>query len=521
MRGLKMLDAFKKGYEFFKDNAGTFVGTLSMEGLDEYINELADKNKMIESAVEELKHNMKKFVGSNKELNYLQGNIAEFWHSGTFNIDAIRSASQHRTIVPETNKYASPDIKSNFGEVWGLKYYKNGKASAEAQSRNHVQNNHGCANIDDFLSKRGLEGVDPNKPVYEGQIRVIPSDQIESAQQLLNKMIATESTRRPDQVYRYQDTLDNLCDRLKDSVGNESVPLTRSESEAIAKLVRDGNFTEEELKKINKDFEIIFKYESPSVQYLIGEALKGGVNAAVISMVLKTAPEVYKAISYLIKTGEIDEMQFKKAGLAAVSGAAEGFIRGAISASIVAVCKTGILGEALKSVNPSIVGAVTVIAISTLKDAYSVAVGNKTEREFAQNIIDNVYLSGWSILGGAAGQAIIAVPVLGYMIGSFVGTVIGSFIQDVGKNAVLSFAADTGVTVFGLVDQDYTLPEKIIEEMGIETFEYETMKYDSFEPETFEIEAFSFDSFEVESLGIKFLHRGVIGVSKIGYVINA
>ena len=59
------------------------------------------------------------------------------------------------------------------------------------------------------------------------------------------------------------------------------------------------------------------------------------------------------------------------------------------------------------------------------------------------------------------------------MIGSFVGTIVGSFVQNVGEKAILSFATDTGLTLFGLVDQDYSLPKRIIDEMGLETFEYE------------------------------------------------
>lgn len=65
---------------------------------------------------------------------------------------------------------------------------------------------------------------------------------------------------------------------------------------------------------------------------IVKEALKDGLTAAAISMILKAAPEIYKAIDYLIKTGELDADQFKRIGFAAVSGAGEGFIRGTVSA---------------------------------------------------------------------------------------------------------------------------------------------------------------------------------------------
>ena len=107
---------------------------------------------------------------------------------------------------------------------------------------------------------------------------------------------------------------------------------------------------------------------------------------------------------------------------------------------------------------------------------------------------------------------------LGYLIGSFVGSVVGSFTYDYGYKKALSFCVDTGFTLFGLVEQDYTLPDDIIRQIGIETFDYDTFEVEGFKPDTFEVESFAFDTFEPDNLEITFLRRGVIGVSKIGYV---
>ena len=54
-----------------------------------------------------------------------------------------------------------------------------------------------------------------NDPIYAGQIRIIPRDQLEEAVSWLQKMINTESTRRPEQVQRYREILALLTDRLK------------------------------------------------------------------------------------------------------------------------------------------------------------------------------------------------------------------------------------------------------------------------------------------------------------------
>ena len=81
----------------------------------------------------------------------------------------------------------------------------------------------------------------------------------------------------------------------------------------------------------------------------------------------------------------------------------------------------------------------------------------------------------------------------------------------------MSFCVETGITLFGLVEQDYKLPDDIIASIGLETFEYESFEPDTFEPESFEVESFSVDTIKPDSLGITFLRRGVIGISKIGY----
>ena len=133
-------------------------------------------------------------------------------------------------------------------------------------------------------------------------------------------------------------------------------------------------------------------------------------------------------------------------------------------------------------------------------------------------MVKEMYVSALSYSMGAIMQAVIEIPVLGFMIGSFVGSCIGTFTYNGGYKATLSFCIDTGFTMFGLVDQDYSMPQEVLEEIGIETFYYDTFEAEKFEPDTFDFDSFSADSFEPDTLDIIFLRRGVIGVSKVGYV---
>ena len=129
-----------------------------------------------------------------------------------------------------------------------------------------------------------------------------------------------------------------------------------------------------------------------------------------------------------------------------------------------------------------------------------------------------MFIATCSLMGGGITQSLIEIPILGFMLGSFVGSVVGSFAYNVGYNAFISFCIDTGFTMFGLVDQNYELPNEVMESVGFEVFRYEEFSYEEFNLEEFSFEEFHPKEFEIESLSIGFLRRGVIGVRQIGYV---
>ena len=506
---------FEDGFRFFQHNAGDAFA--AFHGAD-YGTGRATYVDSVDQEISALEESINAFFGDHTPAKQLKGDIAEFWHAGTFNVNAATNESANRAIVDRSNEFGSVDVFSNFGKDFGLKYYANAEESAKHQAISvfqrfkMYQSKGGKDNLEKYLTDRHYTTEDVlNDPVYHGQVRVIPKDQLEEATTWLKRMIATESARRPDQVKRYQDTLNLLSDRLADNNGSESVPLSREDAEKLAVLAKEGKFKAE-------DFDISAP-ELLSMELLMKESLKAGVSAAVISLVLKVGPEVFKSIDYLIKNGEIDEDQLKRIGFAAISGSSEGFIRGSVAAAITACCKSGLWGEAFKELNPGIVGTIVAVTMNTIKNAYLVAIGKKFRTELSNELIQDLFVSSAALAGGYTGQVILhQLPVVGYLIGSFVGSVTGSFVYNTGYKAVISFCTETGVTLFGLVDQDYTLPDDIIAEMGLETFEYEKIELESFEPESFSFDTFKPETFEPESLGITYLRRGVIGVSKIGYV---
>ena len=485
------MEAFKEGYEFFEKNAGNFAGyTAGVHYIDS-----------VESEIKKLVNNLNEFKASGALIDTLKGDVAEFWHAGTFNINAAINSSKNRVQVDRSHDFGSPDITGiNFDAKFGLKYYKNGASSAEQQAKSIFQrfseykSQGGKDSLDLYLEKRGYSAdIVLSDPVYSGQFRVIPSDQLKEATMFLERKIREEAVKRPEQVHRYEETLKLLRDKVKDNKGNESIALSEQEARELARLSKEGGVNPEDLHLTTEE---LIKYTN-----ILRQAYKAGLTAATISMVLRVAPEVLNAIAYLIKNGEIEEGQFKKIGFAAITGAGEGFVRGTVSAAITASCKAGLCGSAMKSIDPSVVGAVTVLVMNSMKNSYQVTTGNMSRAEMVNELIKEMFVTTCALSMGAASQSLIEIPVLGYMIGSFVGSIAGSVIYSSIYNPVLSFCVDSGFTLFGLVDQDYELPE-----------------YEPFEYEKFEYERFEYEQFEFEKLHTIFLRRGVIGVNCVGYM---
>lgn len=504
------MNAFEEGYAFFEKQAGVQMAA-RLGG--EYV-------ALVDKEITKLLTDLNAFDGFKTGADKLKGDIAEFWHADTFNVEAAARGSNHRAFIDRSHDFASADISSNFGKLFGLKYYKTGEASAKQQAKSvfdrfqEYRSAGGKDTLEAFLEKRGFSDDSVlHDPIYSGQIRIIPKDQLEVARQWLKNKIATESTIRSTQIERYKDTLKMLSDRLEDGQGTESIALSEADAKALAVLAKEGDIGTEELKALG-----VSAYQIIQFEYLTKEAFKSGLSAATISIVLSVGPEIYKAIDYLIKNGELEENQFQRIGFAALKGSSEGFIRGTVSAAITIACKSGMLGEAFKNVSPSIIGMSTVLAMNTMKNSFKVANGTMTHSELAQELLKELIVSSSALVVGTVAQAFIEIPVVGFMIGSFVGSVIGSFAYTCGCNAVVSFCVDTGFTMFGLVKQDYTLPNDVLEYIGITTFQYEKFGAKQFNVQDFTPASFKRRKFSGHTLDTHILRRGVIGVSEIGYI---
>ena len=82
---------------------------------------------------------------------------------------------------------------------------------------------------------------------------------------------------------------------------------------------------------------------------------------------------------------------------------------------------------------------------------------------------------------------------------------------------MISLCVDTGFTCFGLVEQDYTLPEEVLHELGIETITIPRIEipYTEIETVSYTVEP---EKVECEKVQFTMLKRGIIGVNKVGYI---
>lgn len=501
------MNGFKEGYKYFLENAGSVLGAYNSDNYIDSINEQVDK------LVQELNG----FDGYETAAKQLKGDVFEFWQAGTFNINAAIKGSNSYVNVDRSNDFGSVDISSNFGKDFGLKAYSSGAASAKAQSvsfyerYNHYKLDGGTEAISEFLRDRGINDESMiNDSIYSGQIRVIPKNQLSEAKDWLIRKINTEKMIRPEQVKRYQDTLDFITDKLEDGNGVESIPITKEQAEELARLAKQGDVDAE---RINLSAKTMIEFED-----ILRNSLNAGLTAATITMILKIAPEIYNAFELLVYEKKIDDEQFKRVGFAAVSGTAEGFIRGTIAAAITAYCKSGKLGESLVDVNPSVIGATVVVSMNVLKNTFYMTCGKIDSKEVVNNLISDIYISSFSLISGGLSSVIIPVPIIGYMLGSFIGSMIGSFTYKAGQKTLISFCAYYGFTMFGLVEQDYKLPDEVLNRIGLEILEYETIEPETFEVESANLKSFDFDKFKPETICYTFLRRGVIGVNRIGYL---
>lgn len=455
----------------------------------------ADYVSAVEVAIKQLEENINNHQYRNLGIGQLQGYMLEEWSAGTFNVDAVASDSADRASVLHSLAKDSVDIKLESGEVFSAKSYATAEQTAKAQARFNP---------------------DTGQASYHNQGRLVPSDQLDGAKQTAHREALRNEPIRGDVSKAYGETEKRLTDKLTNDEGVQSRSASRKDLESIAKESKKQEFKAEDHGVTTES--------AIQTEYLLKQALKAGYTTAAITVAVQLAPEIYKSIDFLIKNGELDLTQVKHLGEKGISAGAEGFLRGSISSALLIVCESGALGEAFKGINPTLLGTVVALVLQTTKNSILVAAGKMSTQQMGAAFVDMVVVSGGYLvgahIGGIIGQAIgFELPVLGYLLGSLIGT---SFcvVYNIGKKKLISFCVDTGFTCFGLVEQNYELPEDVLHDMGVDTITIPRTRIETTDIPIASIGTSEINKANYETIDITVLRRGVIGVNKVGYVIS-
>lgn len=519
-----MQESYEAGY---KRASEILSASVSAKVSEDYVNRIYDAYYQIEKDIRDL--------ANSKNLNpgQLQGFIGgEAFHKGTFNLNAVIRGSKYVAEQPNENGFGSADlvIKNNSNNVvkeFSAKFYNNAsgtyshqsetpyerycylKAQAEKKGKSYMS-------FDEFLKRRGLENdAEARLSMYLGQGKLIPADQMDKVIDLLKRQIAKyEAKGDMLQVQRYTEVLETLTDVIKAPDGTSSIKLTYAQSLKIAAAAKNDDNLEAVLNEAGVDIAKLV-----TVNDIMRESFKAGTTAAIVSLVVSFAPVIFDEISHLINEGHIDSKELAEKGLDVLSASSKAFTVGTLTSAISTACLVGKFGEQLKNIDPYGVATLVVLAVNTIDYGIKLSTGKINNFEMAQNITRLYFTTGFAYAGGLIMTAILPEGfAFSYMIGSFIGGLIGSGLYTITENVFLSFCIDSGCTFFGIVEQDYTLPKHILEELGFNLSDIKTSLTNKSSVQKSTIQKSSLKTSTIQKSNIEILKRGVIAVGKIGYL---
>ena len=409
-----------------------------------------------------------------------------------------------------------------------MKYYKNAKLSLKAQSetpyerfmalKNNAEKRGNTYNDTAFLKEKNINKKDMNKSMYLEQNKLIPTEQLLNAKELIDKKLAkARLLGNKNKIQNLEEIKQTLTDVLKDEKGNKSIPLSRENAQKLTEAAKKGKIDDELLKECGLDVNNLI-----SGTDILKQSLKAGLSAAILTTIITMAPTILNGIGMLISNGKIDKDLFKEAGYDALDPAAKSFLTGTITSILVAACKTGKLGPSLVDINPSFISTSVVLVIGILDNSIKFANGKINKEQMADEIARmftiTAFSTGTGILSSIWFAEVPPLAALAYTLGSFLGSIIGSIAYNIGNNIFMSFCIESGFIFFGIVEQNYELPKEIIEEIGIQVFDYDKFDYNEFKYDKFEIRNFNQGQFEYDKFVITILRKGVLEIGKIGYI---
>ena len=153
------------------------------------------------------------------------------------------------------------------------------------------------------------------------------------------------------------------------------------------------------------------------------------------------------------------------------------------------------------------------------KNSILVASGKISPREMGSMLTKELLISSAALASGTVGQMIAPeLPVIGYMLGSLIGSCVASMVVNVSERCLISFCVESGFTCFALVEQNYELPEEILYSMGIDLAVIPRAEVNHASLKTAKVARTELQRTKYETVELVMVRRGVIGINRIGYV---
>ena len=511
------MNEFEHGYAFaVKQGSATWGAAAASD----YVHK-------VEGAIDELYKRMNAYdyyKATVPAQESLKGFIAEEWAAGTANVDAAVKGRQALAEVLKSTELGSVDVATLEGGIYQLKFYSDPSGTVKALGTTlrevySASKASASMSFEEWAASKGLAGRLPADLLYEGQWGVVAADKLADCQtEAFKRLAKAKALGRPDEVARWQKVSDALTDRIETADGVSSRPLTLEDARQKAIAVSSN-------KELSPEADGMTTAELVKVQNLMTQALKAGATAAAVSAVVKMVPEIYKAIDYLITEGELDEESLRAIGAATLNGGATGFINGSATAAITVAAGKGVFGQAIKAaiskpLGPTVIGTLVVLTVETCRDAYLMARGQRTANDFANNLAQGVFVTVLSLAGAAIASAVAPEATIPMLIGSAVGSAVGCLAFAPVKSCILRASTVSGFTLFGLIEQDESLPPQLLKELGIKGARYKVAEYRTERHDEPSFQAPSAKMAGLHTLGVRQLSRDVIGVNKVGYVLS-
>lgn len=179
-------------------------------------------------------------------------------------------------------------------------------------------------------------------------------------------------------------------------------------------------------------------------KYVLKQAVGTGLEVGLLKTVFTIGPDIYSIITEAVKSGDLDKEQLKEIGLEGAVAMSEGFVEGSVSRIVVTACQEGLLGEALKSASPNVIGAIVVLTIDAMIYGYTLATEKITAEDYGNLMADHIFVTALAIPTTSAFLALLPGTKLFTLAGCFAGGLVACVGYTFAKEAELELVDGGG-----------------------------------------------------------------------------